>query len=102
MKHSSLALPVALVLTAIMLHACPLPKPVGCTPGATRCSPQGKPESCSDGRRFWAPPTSPACSANGNVCCMALSPFGNVNAACVPQSACVAPVDASTGDAAGE
>lgn len=93
---------VALLLAALTLCACPLPPPVGCTPGATRCSPQGKPERCSDGQRWWAPPTSPACTTLGTVCCMGVSPYGAVVAACLPQSACVALADASTGDAAGE
>lgn len=81
---------LALLLTA-MLAGCPLPPPDNCNPGATRCSPQGKPQRCSSTAptRWWAEPTTPACVAVGAVCCPAMSPYGNVVHACVPQSACL-------------
>lgn len=94
----ALAVAAFVVGAAAALAGCPLPavEGAGCTPGATRCSPQGKPERCSDGRRFWSPPTSPACSALGQTCCMAMSPYGNAVAACVPQSACLPPSAGAT------
>lgn len=78
-----------LLVLALALSACPLPPPDGCTPMATRCSPQGKPQRCSATQRWWSEPTAQPCAALGVVCCPARSPFGNVVHSCVPQSVCL-------------
>ncbi len=78
-----------LLALACLLTACPLPPPDGCTPMATRCSPQGKPQRCSASQRWWSEPTAQPCAALGVTCCLALSPYGNRVHACVPQSACL-------------
>lgn len=83
--------PVALVcfVAALALQGCPLPPQDGCTPMATRCSPQGKPQRCSASGRWWSEPASQPCAAVGATCCLAMSPFGNAVHACLPQGVCL-------------
>lgn len=79
---------LSMALTAA-LWGCPLPPPDGCTPMATRCSPQGKPQRCSASQRWWSEPTAQSCASVGAVCCLARSPYGNRVHACVPQAVCI-------------
>lgn len=75
----------------VSVTGCPMPAPDGCTPMATRCSPQGIPQTCSATQRWSAGATAEPCSAHGaNVrCCWTRSPYGRDLHACVPESACL-------------
>lgn len=90
-----------LLALACLLTACPLPPPDGCTPMATRCSPQGKPQRCSASQRWWSEPTAQPCAAFGATCCLARSPYGGrLVHACVPSSVCLEEPDVAAMDAA--
>lgn len=85
------ALLFAAAAVALALAGCPLPPPDGCTPLATRCSPEGVPQSCSPSQRWTSGALQRPCAqrAAGSVCCRARSPYGTELYACVPQSACL-------------
>jgi len=97
----------ALVLAPIagaLLSGCPLPPADGCTPLATRCSPEGVPQSCSPSQRWTSGALQRPCAqrAAGSVCCRARSPYGTELYACVPQSVCLPETSADAGAEGGD
>lgn len=91
----------ALIWASEALYGCPgLPKPDGCTPLTTRCSPEGKPQVCSQTQR-WTEIGSP-CSTVGAVCCRVRSPYGHELYACSHQEACLPEPDAGVASDGGD
>lgn len=95
---------VAATFAFTVIPGC-LPKPDGCTPGTTRCSPSGEPQTCSPGERWTTRLGLVPCAEMadaGNVCCLTRGVYtGNPIHSCVPQVACLpAPVavDASVAE----
>lgn len=71
----------------VYLAGCPaLPKPDGCAPMTTRCSPDGVPQTCSQTQRWTS--IGRACSAVGATCCFTISPYGKGLYACTHANLC--------------
>lgn len=84
---------LACLALAALLAGCPLPPADGCTPLATRCSPDGVPQSCSPTQRWTSGALQRPCSsrAAAAVCCRTRSPYGagGETHACVPVALCI-------------
>lgn len=91
-------------LACVSIAGCELPKPDGCTPRDTRCSPSGIPEVCSSTQRWTHGATTPACSTWGAsiTCCLARTPYDGVRHACVPPVACIPETPSAAPDAGAE
>jgi len=94
----------AVVAVALALAGCPLPPVDGCTPLATRCSPEGVPQSCSPSQRWTSGALQRPCAqrAAGSVCCRTRSPYGRELYACVPAGACLPDTSADAGAEGGD
>lgn len=101
---SALLFAAVAALVALALAGCPLPPVDGCTPLATRCSPEGVPQSCSPSQRWTSGALQRPCAqrAAGSVCCRARSPYGTELYACVPQSVCLPETSADAGAEGGD